>query len=292
MLSISFASNFGDIVFSQKEFEIFRNKMSNGQILGPFVATYPNGVKFRSEIKNGTIEKSGILEYLDGNKYEFKFGSEENFINGVFHGSYTFTNNGSIFTGEFTGEFNDKKLDGKFKVVNKNGNTYYGYIKYGVFDGKGKLTYKNKNEYEGEFKNGLFNGAGKFTTIYHVQDETVYKNVYEGIFCNGKFTGLVSKTCFSTEEKYDGTFVNVEFDEEGNICGGIYHGRGLLTYNDGHIYRGEFKNGVFDGFGVLCYSCGDVYEGEFKNGICEGFGKLTFANGQIIEGEFINGYCC
>ena len=41
-------------------------------------------------------------------------------------------------------------------------------------------------------------------------------------------------------------------------------GKGILYYNEGHRYKGEFKNNLKEGKGIDYCSNGDKYIGEFK----------------------------
>ena len=52
----------------------------------------------------------------------------------------------------------------------------------------------------------------------------------------------------------------------------------------GGIYEGEAINGVPYGQGKLTFADGEVYEGKFKDGyLVEG--KKTFADGDVFEGS-------
>jgi len=44
----------------------------------------------------------------------------------------------------------------------------------------------------------------------------------------------------------------------------VMHGRGKLTWPDGSVYDGWFKNGHQHGAGRLIHANGDYYEGEWK----------------------------
>ena len=73
---------------------------------------------------------------------------------------------------------------------------------------------------------------------------------------------------------------------------GKMDGLGKLTYNDGTIYEGEYKNGIKKGKGKLIYSGGKIYEGYFDNGLHDGEGfytengktsKILFSKGKFIQ---------
>ena len=61
-----------------------------------------------------------------------------------------------------------------------------------------------------------------------------------------------------------------------------------MTYKNGDVYEGEWKNGKKHGYGIITYSNGTEYEGEWKNGKMNGQGKLTSLNGTLYQGEWEN----
>ena len=59
---------------------------------------------------------------------------------------------------------------------------------------------------------------------------------------------------------------------------------GILYYNNGDYYEGEFQNGKKEGFGIIIYKNGTQYEGIFKNNKHNGvIGKM----GKLMEKEFV-----
>ena len=63
-----------------------------------------------------------------------------------------------------------------------------------------------------------------------------------------------------------------------------------ISWN-GYTYTGETSDGYIPcGKGKITYPNGAVWEGEFKNGLLNGLGTKTFGNGRLSEeGEFKNG---
>ena len=113
-----------------------------------------------------------------------------------------------------------------------------------------------------------------------------------------------------------GPFSYVGFVRE---CDGRRHGMGIITYESGHVYSGEWIDGMRDGRGRYCWPDGRVYEGEYqdderngrgrmlqmtrclsdsrmravewydgewKDGKANGTGKHTWPDGDVFEGEF------
>ena len=60
-----------------------------------------------------------------------------------------------------------------------------------------------------------------------------------------------------------------------------------LIEEDDNVYSGMLKNGEIDGRGMVQYENGDVYYGEWKNGYRTN-GKMRFINGYVYSGEFEN----
>ena len=67
------------------------------------------------------------------------------------------------------------------------------------------------------------------------------------------------------------------------------HGQGKVSYSDGTVYEGDFKNGLLNGQGKMTRTNGTVYEGNFKNWKPHGQGKMTRPDDSVYEGNFENG---
>lgn len=76
---------------------------------------------------------------------------------------------------------------------------------------------------------------------------------------------------------------------EGNWKEGKYNDEGKMFYANGDIYEGFWKNGKANGYGVMKYSNGDVYDGIWVDDMRMGRGKLERANGERFEGEWKEG---
>ena len=83
-------------------------------------------------------------------------------------------------------------------------------------------------------------------------------------------------------EKYSGNFDVVKVSDSGNSKKRYY---GKMTYANGDIYEGEWKDDLFDGHGKYTWVNGEVYEGQWKDGVKNGLGKHTCINGDVYEGE-------
>lgn len=62
-----------------------------------------------------------------------------------------------------------------------------------------------------------------------------------------------------------------------------------ITYEDGSIDEGEYKNGDRDGLWKLTKTDGSVMEAEYIDGQANGPAKATHADGSVLLGEYKNG---
>lgn len=100
---------------------------------------------------------------------------------------------------------------------------------------------------------------------------------------------------------------------EGEMVGGLPHGRGTLVYPTGLMFEGSFVQGREVGWGVLSdaddepifageildglphgmctyfFSNGDVYAGGWRHGLMHGRGSLSLASGGGYEGGWVDG---
>mgnify|MGYP001318738911 FL=1 len=104
----------------------------------------------------------------------------------------------------------------------------------------------DQTAYVGEFINGLASGQGTYT----YSDGSVYV----GQFKEGKEHGIGTFRCWNHGSKYVGEFKN-----------GKKHGEGTYTYPDGVVYVGEWSEGKRNGSGVLTYTDGKIKVGLFKD---------------------------
>lgn len=71
------------------------------------------------------------------------------------------------------------------------------------------------------------------------------------------------------------------------ISGDCETGQGVLKFQSGTVYIGEFSGGEFEGTGILISANGDRYFGKWENDMRNGYGKLVIANeSERYEGEF------
>ena len=132
----------------------------------------------------------------------------------------------------------------------------------------------------------LSNNMIQRSITYNLTTKKYPNGTYKGIICNGKRekNGIMF---FDNGAKYEGQWKN---DKK--------HGKGVFTsshYFDcknfvGMKYEGDFKDDKFEGYGVTTYTNGDKYEGEWKNNKQYGKGVVTYFNGEKYDGEWIDGF--
>ena len=66
------------------------------------------------------------------------------------------------------------------------------------------------------------------------------------------------------------------------------HGKGLLTYENGNTYEGEFVKNRREGYGSFSWVNGKKFEGHWKNGKQHGRGTC-YRNGKNWKVQFDNG---
>lgn len=106
-------------------------------------------------------------------------------------------------------------------------------------------------------------------------------------------------------------YANSEGVYEGNFQNSKFHGKGKMTFNNGMLITGSFKEGWLHGYGEISgggftqkgtFDLGDAegngsisfnngtrYTGNFNDDLYHGQGKYTFPNGSFFEGTFDKG---
>ena len=300
----------------------FKGYAKNGE---PFEGTlrYTNGGVYEGTFKNGTRSGKGKMTFANGTVHDGEWiggflngkGTSTqasgavyigDFLNSEHHGRGKMTYaNGDIYDGDwitgkrsgkgrytyasgniYSGDWKDDKRTGMGTLTYTNGDVYVGELLNGIIHGKGKYTWgsgKWKGDcYEGDWSNGKRNGYGKY----------VYANgtVKEGRFVDNVFQGNTASAPYTPPAGsifIEKTFTNGTY--KGYAKNGYPHGKGVMTYNNGTKYDGEFFENKINGKGKYTYANGDFYEGDFVNGIRTGKGKYIYATGNVYEGDFVNG---
>ena len=110
---------------------------------------------------------------------------------------------------------------------------------------------------------------------------------YEGIILNNK-RELKGVMLYNDGARYEGEWKDDKKNGKGIYISPHYFN---CEKNIGLKYEGEFLNDKFEGFGIALYSNGDKYEGEWKNNKKYGRGILTNIEGTKYIGDWKDGIC-
>ncbi len=206
-----------------------------------------------------------MLGYIDPANKEFIKNSDVGYSykgntqNGEPYGRGTFSfDNGDVLTADIA----DGLPHGKGIMRWKSGAVYKGDIEYGELTGMGTITTPDGIKYAGRFEKGelVEKTPGEIT-------------VMRGSKVNGKFNGDDIYAEWSSGEKFKGKAVD-------NIPT-----EGTITYPDGYVFTGKFKNPDSWTFGKVTTSEGESFEGSFKNNKKQ-YGKYVFASGNTATGRY------
>jgi hypothetical protein len=75
----------------------------------------------------------------------------------------------------------------------------------------------------------------------------------------------------------------------GDFFNGNRHGSGTLVFADGSEYVGEWECNTQHGIGTRRWNNGDCYTGQYKNGKRTGEGRFYFSNGDMYTGQWVAG---
>lgn len=67
------------------------------------------------------------------------------------------------------------------------------------------------------------------------------------------------------------------------------HGKGVIVYDTGRVYEGQWKNDLREGSGYELFTNGNVYQGQYSQGKAHGKGIYQWRNGEVFDGEWKNG---
>jgi hypothetical protein len=247
-------NGFGTYTFSYGKKYI--GNFFNGDLHGQGTYLWPDGMKYSGEWQFDKRDGFGVLYFADGRKYSGDWFNDNRQGKGTFEWP-----NGDKYVGDW---LNDKRNGyGKLTFANGhvqegiwkddefenieiyiNGQKYKGDLKNGKPNGKGTLTDDEGNKYAGEFKNGELHGKG---TFFSIDGESV-----EGQFKNdepyGQFTMYLK----------DGTIISADAKDKFQF--------GTVIYPNGNKYTGELDDGIRDGKGRMTFANGVIKEGIWKEG--------------------------
>lgn len=251
--------------------------------------------------------------YSRGNYYGQVQNGKPHGLGTLFHKNDRFVYKGNFVDGKMDGlgtmynEEDEPFYEGEWKNDNPHGvgrkthgdTIYEGQMKDGEMHGRGTCKYgKHPQEvYEGDWKNDDFDGFGVNT----LEGGSVYKGEFAHDSINGHGT-FENRTRSTT---YSGYFENdhlVRGKGTTPMPGGVYtgdmtfkkkrliaSGNGILNYNNGDMYAGNFQNNKKYGRGTLTTLAPDTVQTGmwFDNKM---HGTITYPDGTTTaRGEFVDG---
>lgn len=69
----------------------------------------------------------------------------------------------------------------------------------------------------------------------------------------------------------------------------VKHGEGIMRWEDGREYKGEFSFNEMHGMGTMQWPTGEKYDGQYYNGLKSGLGKFSWPDGWSLEGSWKEG---
>ena len=248
-------------------------KAGNGYFIWPDNGNIYDGI-FAENVRNG----EGTLYTLDRLRQngiweddQLKEGEEQTLAQ---DGQETWTGeNNAVYTGVRT----DGILNGMGSVRYENGNWYHGEFVNGLKDGEG-IYYDVSSEYFyfGEWKEG--NREGKGIAGWLSEDKQSMDNFYVATYQNDKINGEGVELYNEAKAWYKGAF-----NEEGKK-----EGTGMIVWQDGKRYIGDFANDVRDGYGIFQWPDGKRYEGQWKGDKRNGEGTMYWTDGTVSTGQWQN----
>jgi hypothetical protein len=153
---------------------------------------------------------------------------------------------------KYIGDMKDGEPSGRGTERWPNGGMYEGEFRHGIPNGKGTLTWPDGTKFVGQVRRGKPHGQG------------VYKSP-DGTNAEGKFRYGSQYRTSGTNGFPDGTIEIGTWNRDGSRSGGI------IRWKDGRRYEGDWKvvDGapeLPDGHGKMTYPDGKVEEGLWKDG--------------------------
>lgn len=89
---------------------------------------------------------------------------------------------------------------------------------------------------------------------------------------------------------HEGNLLTPDYTYSGTILNDEPNGKGMITYENGDSYSGNFKQGKFDKKGTFYSKSGKWhYTGTFSNGVANGQGIMTMSDGKTHAVIYKNG---
>lgn len=87
---------------------------------------------------------------------------------------------------------------------------------------------------------------------------------------------------YTDPEQQTGSYV-------GQCVDGLPNGNGIIVYDDGSEYKGDYKLGLRHGPGTMLWANGNYYTGSWLGNLPQGLGKMVWSDGRRYEGKWFRG---
>jgi hypothetical protein len=182
-------------------------------------------------------------------------------------------------------------MDGHGRARMKDGRTYEGDCRLGMFDGMGVMTYPDGSVFDGQWVDHLQHGfgtlEGPFTTKTVLnadgepEERRVRSYIYTGLFRRGEKDGQGEETFEPSGDTFIGTFKN-----------GLRHGVGRFVSGANDVTDGVYVDGALDGLATITFAHGDVLVAKYREGKLHGPAEYTQASsGDRYRETFCDGQC-
>ncbi len=209
-------------------------------------------------------------------KLEMKEGTYEGlFVDESFRSGTLILKNGDVYTGNFY----DRKLNGKGTLLCKTGEKYTGKFEYNIKGGTFILELPDGTRKKQEYKSDVLLSSitlGKTTCLSGNCIDGIGTFLLEtgeqftGPFKNGKMAGqgkMVKTNGSIRSEDWEGdSLVNYYASGKGCISGDCRDGQGTFVDENDNKYTGTFKNRIKTGQGVLAMKNGNTVAQEWNDG--------------------------
>ena len=133
---------------------------------------------------------------------------------------------------------------------------------------------------ENSENNSKYNEYSKYSE-YSKYDKYSNNGIFSEFSKYGEFSKYSKYSDYNKYSEYSNSENNKISDNKL-----IAHGRGIIIYENGNKYLGNFENGKKSKLGIYYFKNGSKYKGYWENNKFNGYGIYYYANGTIYEGYF------
>ncbi|MEN9341970.1 MAG: hypothetical protein RIQ54_226, partial [Candidatus Parcubacteria bacterium] len=168
---------------------------------------------------------------------------------------------------------NGAKYVGEFTEGKSNG---LGVLYFPNTDPKGRYSYEGLQENDKKIKGKLLFNDGNFEFVFKVRKTSSY----------GQNSATMNRQAEQLPLKTKGENPNNLASCPKDKNARFHNCWGILTFENGDRYVGEFKDNKRNGQGTYTWPDGSKYAGEYKDNIKDGQGTYTWPDGSKYAGEW------